>query len=43
MTYLFEHSWEHERKRLGAIERGDSMTVECLTTMGVAEGAGLDF
>jgi SAM-dependent methyltransferase len=37
-TYLFEHSWEHERKRLGAIERGDPMTVECLTTIGVAEG-----
>jgi len=38
VSYLFEHSWEHERKRLGAIERGDATTVECLTTIGVAEG-----
>jgi SAM-dependent methyltransferase len=38
VAYLFEHSWEHEHERLGAIERGDAMTVECLATIGVAEG-----
>lgn len=38
MAYLFEHSWEHERERLAAIERGDAATVECLTAIGVAEG-----
>ena len=38
MTYLFEHYWEHERERLAAIERGDLTTVECLTSIGVAEG-----
>jgi SAM-dependent methyltransferase len=38
MSYLFEHSWEHERERLAAMERGDASTVECLAAIGVAEG-----
>lgn len=38
MAYLFEHSWQHERMRLGAIERGDATTVECLNSIGVGEG-----
>lgn len=38
MAYLFDHSWEHERKRLGTIERGDATTIECLNTIGVGEG-----
>jgi SAM-dependent methyltransferase len=39
MSYLFEHSWEHERERLTAIEGGlDTYSIACLTVIGVAPG-----
>jgi SAM-dependent methyltransferase len=39
MTYLFDHSWEHERERLAAIEGGlDACTIACLLAIGVAPG-----
>jgi len=39
MSYLFEHSWEHERERLAAIEGGlDTYSIACLTAIGVAPG-----
>src|SRR6516162_9303284 len=39
MSYLFEHSWEHERQRLAAIEGGlDSYSIACLMAIGVAPG-----
>jgi SAM-dependent methyltransferase len=39
MSYQFEHSWQHERERLAALERGgDPFTVFCLTSIGVGKG-----
>ncbi len=39
MSYQFEHSWEHERERLTAMERGgDPFTISCLTSIGVDKG-----
>jgi ubiquinone/menaquinone biosynthesis C-methylase UbiE len=39
MSYQFEHSWQHERERLAALERGgDPSTVASLTSIGVKEG-----
>jgi len=39
VKYLFEHSWEHERERLAAIEGGlDNYSIACLTAIGVASG-----
>ncbi len=39
MGYLFEHSWEHERERLAAIEGGlDAYSVGCLSAIGVGAG-----
>ncbi len=39
MSYPFSHSWQHERKRLAALESGmDANTIACLETIGVAAG-----
>jgi ubiquinone/menaquinone biosynthesis C-methylase UbiE len=39
MSYQFEHSWQHERERLAAIEGGlDASTIACLTGLGTAPG-----
>jgi SAM-dependent methyltransferase len=38
MAYQFEHTWEKERERLRAIERGDAATMDALVALGVAEG-----
>lgn len=39
MSYQFEHSWEHERERLAAMERGgDGFTIDCLAAIGVGGG-----
>jgi len=39
MSYAFEHSWQHERERLAAIEGElDSCSIACLTAIGVGPG-----
>lgn len=39
MSYQFEHSWQHERERLAAIEGElDSCSIACLTAIGVGPG-----
>lgn len=39
MSYPFEHSWQHERERLAAIEGGlDAYSIACLHAIGVAPG-----
>jgi ubiquinone/menaquinone biosynthesis C-methylase UbiE len=39
MSYQFEHTWEHERERLAAIEGGlDGYSIACLNAIGVAPG-----
>jgi SAM-dependent methyltransferase len=39
MGYQFEHSWQHERERLAALQGGlDAYSIACLRTIGVGLG-----